>query len=198
MKFSGDTQKHASAQLFAWEAFERGVDVHLLAEPTKLEMLQKEYDTKKEQFKSQVQENVLKKYGGEEYLQVPPKSLLLAQTEDYIEYSRSGNVTSGEEQLVIRSRYEEDVYVNNHTSVWGSYWKNNCWSYKCCRSFVKVHTFTFLMQGCKNIYQYVPALIKVNKSNSRHSIISHDVYFSSTKRCLQMISIGIGYTGGPK
>lgn len=42
------------AQLFAWEAHDKGVDVHLLAEPTKLEILQKEYDKKKEQFKSQV------------------------------------------------------------------------------------------------------------------------------------------------
>lgn len=54
VRFTGDTQKHAVAQLFAWEAHEKGVDVHLLAEPTKLEILQKEYDKKKEQFKSQV------------------------------------------------------------------------------------------------------------------------------------------------
>lgn len=54
VRFTGDTQKHATAQLFAWEAYEKGVDVHLLAEPTKLEMLQKEYDKKKDQFKSQV------------------------------------------------------------------------------------------------------------------------------------------------
>ena len=92
VRFSGDTQKHAVAQLFAWEAYEKGVDVHLLAEPSKLEMLQKEYDKKKEQFKSQVQESILKCYGGEEHLQAPPKSLLLAQTEDYVEYSRYGKV----------------------------------------------------------------------------------------------------------
>ena len=92
VRFSGDTQKHAVAQLFAWEAYEKGVDVHLLAEPTKLEMLQQEYDKKKEQFKSQVQESILKHYGGEEHLQAPTKSLLLAQTEDYVEYSRYGKV----------------------------------------------------------------------------------------------------------
>ena len=39
--------------------------MHLLAEPTKLEMLEKEYDKKKEQFKSQVQESILKCYGGD-------------------------------------------------------------------------------------------------------------------------------------
>lgn len=92
VRFSGDTQKHSVAQLFAWEAYEKGVDVHLLAEPTKLEMLQKEYDKKKDQFKSQVQESILQRYGGEEHLHAPPKPLLLAQTEDYVEYSRYGKV----------------------------------------------------------------------------------------------------------
>ncbi|RZC40298.1 pre-mRNA-splicing factor Slu7 [Asbolus verrucosus] len=137
VRFTGDTTKHASAQLFAWEAYERGVDVHLLAEPTKLELLQKEYEKKKEQFKSKVQGSILEKYGGEEHLEAPPKSLLLAQTEDYVEYSRSGKVIKGQEKEVIRSKYEEDVYINNHTSVWGSYWKGGRWGYKCCYSFVK-------------------------------------------------------------
>lgn len=92
VRFSGDAQKHSVAQLFAWEAYEKGVDVHLLAEPTKLEMLQKEYNKKKDQFKSQVQERILQRYGGDKHLQAPPKSLLLGQTEDYVEYSRYGKV----------------------------------------------------------------------------------------------------------
>lgn len=137
VRFTGDTTKHATAQLFAWEAYEKGVDVHLLAEPTKLELLQKEYDKKKEQFKSKVQEDVLKKYGGEEHLQAPPKTLLLAQTEDYVEYSRSGKIIKGQEKEIIRSKYEEDVFINNHTSVWGSFWKGGQWGYKCCHSFIK-------------------------------------------------------------
>lgn len=88
MRFSGDTTNHARAQLFAWEAHEKGVDVHLLAEPTKLELLQKEYEKKKDEVKSNIQSTVLEKYGGQEHLEAPPKSLLLAQTEQYVEYSR--------------------------------------------------------------------------------------------------------------
>jgi len=38
----GDTQKHAKTQLFAWEAYEKGIDVHLLTDPTKLEILKQE------------------------------------------------------------------------------------------------------------------------------------------------------------
>ncbi|KAK6629412.1 mRNA splicing protein [Polyplax serrata] len=137
VRFSGDTQKHAVAQQFAWEAYEKGVDVHLLAEPTKLEMLQKVYEKKKEEFKNDVQSNVLDKYGGAEHLKVPPKSLLLAQTEHYVEYSRYGKVIKGEEKPIIRSKYEEDVHPGNHTSVFGSYWKSGQWGYKCCHSFSK-------------------------------------------------------------
>lgn len=92
VRFTGDTQKHATAQLFAWEAYEKGVDVHLLAEPTKLELLKREYEEKKEEFKHKVQEKVLDKYGGEEHLKVPPKELLFAQTEEYREYTRSGKL----------------------------------------------------------------------------------------------------------
>jgi pre-mRNA-processing factor SLU7 len=144
VRFTGDTTKHASAQLFAWEAYERGVDVHLLAEPTKLELLQKEYEKKKDQFKSKVQGSILEKYGGEEHLEAPPKTLLLAQTEDYVEYSRSGKVIKGQEKEIIKSKYEEDVYINNHTSVWGSYWRGGQWGYKCCHSFVKVECVVFV------------------------------------------------------
>lgn len=138
VRFSGDTTNHAKAQLFAWEAYEKGVDVHLLAEPTKLELLKKEYEKKKEQIKSTIQSDVLEKYGGEEHLKAPPKSLLLAQSEHYTEYSRSGKIVKGAEKQVIRSKYEEDVYINNHTSVWGSYWNQGQWGYKCCHSFIKV------------------------------------------------------------
>ncbi|CAG9863898.1 unnamed protein product [Phyllotreta striolata] len=137
VRFSGDTTNHARAQLFAWEAHGKGVDVHLLAEPTKLELLKKEYEKKKDEVKSNIQGTVLEKYGGEEYLEAPPKSLLLAQTENYVEYSRSGKVIKGAEKEVIRSKYEEDVYINNHTSVWGSYWRGGQWGYRCCYSFIK-------------------------------------------------------------
>nr|CAI5843977.1 unnamed protein product [Callosobruchus analis] len=145
VRFTGDTKNHAKAQLFAWEAHEKGVDVHLLAEPTKLELLKKEYQKKKEQIKSTIQQNVLERYGGEEHLKAPPKSLLLAQTEHYVEYSRSGKLITGVEKEVIRSKYEEDVFINNHTSVWGSYWKAGEWGYKCCHSFIKVHVFSVLL-----------------------------------------------------
>lgn len=136
-RFSGDTQQHANAQLFAWDAHEKGVDVHLLAEPTKLELLKQEYDKKRDELKDKARDSVIERYGGEEHLKAPPKPLLLAQTEHYVEYSRYGKIIKGQDRQVIRSKYEEDVYPNNHASIWGSYWQDGKWGYKCCYSFVK-------------------------------------------------------------
>ncbi|XP_043290176.1 pre-mRNA-splicing factor Slu7 [Venturia canescens] len=137
VRFSGDTQEHATAQLFAWDAHEKGVDVHLLAEPTKLELLKQAYDSKRDELKDKVRSSVIDRYGGEQHLQTPDPSLLLAQTENYVEYSRCGKIIKGQERQVIRSKYEEDVILNNHTSVWGSYWESFQWGYRCCHSFVK-------------------------------------------------------------
>lgn len=137
IRFSGDTQKHANAQLFAWDAHEKGVDVHLLAEPTKLELLKQEYDKKRDELKDKARDSIIERYGGEKHLEAPPKSLLLAQTEDYVEYSRYGKIIKGQDRQIVRSKYEEDVYPNNHTSVWGSYWQDGQWGYQCCRSFIK-------------------------------------------------------------
>lgn len=137
VRCSGDTLTHSQTQLFAWQAYEKGVDVHLLAEPTKAELLHQEFQVKKEEFKHSMKDGILEKYGGEEHLKVPPKQLIFAQTEDYVEYSRQGQVIKGTEKAIVRSKYEEDVYVNNHTSVWGSFWQDHKWGYKCCHSFVK-------------------------------------------------------------
>lgn len=66
--------------MFAWDAYEHGTDIHPQADPTKLELMHKEFKEKKKDFKSELQEGILEKYGGEEHLDAPPKELLLAQT----------------------------------------------------------------------------------------------------------------------
>lgn len=123
--------------VFAWEAYERGSEVHLQADPTKLEVLHRSFKVKKEDFKQEQRESILEKYGGQEHLDAPPRELLLAQTEDYVEYSRHGAVLKGLDKAVARSKYEEDVLINNHTCIWGSYWADGSWGYKCCHSMVK-------------------------------------------------------------
>lgn len=47
-----------------------------------------------------------------------------------------GQVIKGQE-AVVRSRYDEDVFPGNHSSVWGSYWADGKWGYACCKSHLK-------------------------------------------------------------
>ncbi|XP_069168447.1 pre-mRNA-splicing factor Slu7-like [Procambarus clarkii] len=138
-RFSGDTVDQAKAQLSALDAYEKGVDVSLQAEPTKLELPEKQFVNKMEEFNKKAFDDFLEKYGGKEHLNAPfpNRKLLISQTENYVEYSRNGEIIQRAEKQTVRSKYEEDVYPGNHTSVWGSYWQDGIWGYNCCHSFVK-------------------------------------------------------------
>lgn len=137
IRAKGDTLSMAHAQVFSWEAAEKGIDVHLQAEPTKLELLSKEYQSKKDVYKDKEKDTIFDKYGGTEHLEAPPKALLLAQTEEYVVYNRLGKVIEGQEKRHVKSKYVEDEYIQNHTTVWGSYWSAGKWGYQCCHSLVK-------------------------------------------------------------
>ena len=95
-------------QLFAWNAAARGNDVHMNANPTQGQLLHTEYQKKKEELKDTVKGSILSKYGGEEYLEKAPKELLQGQTEEYVEFSRTGQVVKGKERAAVRSKYPED------------------------------------------------------------------------------------------
>ncbi|XP_020979695.1 pre-mRNA-splicing factor SLU7 [Arachis ipaensis] len=52
-------------------------------------------------------------------------------------YDRAGRIIKGQEAALPRSKYEEDVYINNHTTVWGSWWRDHQWGYKCCKQTIR-------------------------------------------------------------
>ncbi|WWD18470.1 pre-mRNA-splicing factor SLU7 [Kwoniella shandongensis] len=137
-RFSGDASNIQKLQLFAWQSSQRGNNVNILANPTAGELLHKEFQKKKEVLKDTSKVSILAKYGGEEHLERLPRELLNGQTEDYVEYSRSGQVVKGREKAKARSKYEEDIFVNNHTCVWGSYYdiETSQWGYGCCHSIL--------------------------------------------------------------
>ncbi|KAK4054228.1 mRNA splicing protein [Microbotryomycetes sp. JL201] len=146
-KFAGDNfARHSGGaldvqqmQLFAWQSEQRGNDVHLNSNPTQTHLLHKEYLKKKDELKDTSSASILEKYGGEQYLQRMPKELLGGQTENYVEYSRTGQVIKGQERAKAKSKYDEDVYPGNHTSVWGSWYSTvtGKWGFACCHSCVK-------------------------------------------------------------
>ena len=47
--------------------------------------------------------------------------LRLGQTESYSVYAKDGRVVKGAGKVIPKTKYEEDVFANNHTSVWGSF-----------------------------------------------------------------------------
>jgi pre-mRNA-processing factor SLU7 len=130
-RFSGDASKLAAMQLYEYDAYEKGQDLHLQADPTSIELMNKIFREKKEALQSSKVNKVLEKYGGQEHLEAPPAELLFAQTEDYAEYTRSGALRTGKEKAIVRSKYEEDVHSHNHTCVWGSFFDRQSfkWGY---------------------------------------------------------------------
>ncbi|KAH3723299.1 pre-mRNA-splicing factor SLU7 [Pelomyxa schiedti] len=132
----GDATKFNDMQLYSWEAYERGQDVHLQAAPSQAELLYREFKSKKEALADHHRKQLFDKYGGEEHLTPAPEAENLAQTELYVEYTRAGEVRRSEKGPA-KSRWEEDVFINNHTAVWGSWWQEGKWGYQCCHSTIK-------------------------------------------------------------
>lgn len=137
IRYNEDTHEINNRQMFAWDVSNKGDELHLQADPTLAEMMHKQHREKKETFKTTQRGSVLDKYGGQEYLKAPPKELLIAQSEHYIEYSKGGRVIKGQEIAKVRSKYEEDQFPGNHTSIWGSFWRDGRWGFACCHSHAK-------------------------------------------------------------
>jgi len=139
VRSTGDARKLAELQLYQFEAYDKGQNLHMNADPTTVEVMNKMYREKKEKLKDGKANKILEKYGGQEHMEAPPAELLYAQTETYVEYDRSGGVKRGGEKAIARSKYEEDVYTNNHTAVWGSYFDRQTmrWGYADDHSTVR-------------------------------------------------------------
>jgi pre-mRNA-processing factor SLU7 len=121
--------------LFSVTAYEKGQDTHLQATPSQAEAAYKAFQMKKASLQGQTKSALLDKYGSA--AEAPTEEVLaLRGTEAYVEYDAAGRVIRGQE-VKARSRYEEDVYPGNHTSVWGSWWKDGVWGYACCCSAIK-------------------------------------------------------------
>ena len=129
---SGEVKAVGALQLFAFAKNEDGEEVHLNAAPSQAELQYQAEQKRRMEAANRHRASVLDKYGGTKHLKVPAKELLLAQSENYVEYSEDGKVIKGHEPAIPKSKYAEDVYENNHAAVWGSYWKDGKWGYACC------------------------------------------------------------------
>ena len=137
MRASGDAAEFAKAQHYAWETQERDGDkaLHLQAMPTSGEFIRKKQLEEKQKAKGDQRKALLAKYGAQDNFQQQRPDV--AETERYVEYDDRGKVVKGEPAKKVKSKYAEDVFVNNHTSVWGSWWSDFKWGYACCHSTSK-------------------------------------------------------------
>ena len=155
-RISGDAVQLAETQLFAWDAVDKGVsELHPQANPSQAELMKKKFKSKSAEIQLQKKKKVLEKYGGQEYLdgsgglagalEEKKKPSVQASTADErkirfgvsttaVEYSRDGRMIKGPGQkaskmVAQKSKYEEDVFTNGHTAVWGSYFHIGAWSW---------------------------------------------------------------------
>lgn len=139
MRASGDAAEFEKAQRYAWEMQERGDKnkVHLQANPTSGEYFRKKEQQEAEAKREAQQKLLLEKYGDQGNVKANPnKDIAVVESEKFVEYDEYGGI-KGALAAKAKSQYAEDVFINNHTSVWGSWWKDFQWGYACCYSTVK-------------------------------------------------------------
>lgn len=138
MRSSGDAAEFEKMQRLAWQSRERGdkIKMHLQANPTEGELYRKTQLVEQDQKKTEEKKRLLDKYGGAEHLNNVPLEKDVMESEIYVEYTPGGEI-KGREKIVGKSKYVEDKYYGNHTSVWGSWWNDFQWGYICCHSLIK-------------------------------------------------------------
>ncbi|RAK96536.1 mRNA splicing protein SLU7 [Aspergillus ibericus CBS 121593] len=138
VRASGDAAEFEKAQRYAWESQERGSQkIHLQANPTAGEVMRKKEEAETVAKREAQRKALLEKYGGQEHLDPTPlRDTMVVENERFVEYDETGAV-KGAPKKAAKSKYAEDIFSNNHTSVWGSWWHNFEWGYTCCFSTVK-------------------------------------------------------------
>ncbi len=132
LRGSGDAAEFEKAQRYAWETQEKSGDTtqHLQANPTAGEFYRRRPRRRRNR-------SVPRRRGGSgkkvrrrrRRRLVPPevlRQMAVTESEHFVEYDEAGLI-KGAPRKAGKSKYAEDVYINNHTSVWGSWWHN----FKC-------------------------------------------------------------------
>lgn len=140
MRSSGEAGDFEKAQRYAWEAQEQSGDTtqHLQANPTAGAFYRKKEQLETESKRAERENQLLQKYGGADQKSLPAslRDMAFAESETFVEYDEAGLI-KGLPRKEAKSKYAEDILINNHKSIWGSWWSNFKWGYACCHSSVK-------------------------------------------------------------
>ena len=158
-RISGDAVGLAETQLFAWDASDKGkMAIHPQANPSEAELLKKREKSKMTDHKAQQKKAVLDKYGGSEYLDgadglatekqkdagasAAERKARFGVSVTQEEYTRDGRLIKGGvavKREALISKYQEDIFVNGHKTVWGSYFHKGAfrWGYTDDHSLIR-------------------------------------------------------------
>lgn len=139
MRASGDAGEFEKAQKYAWESQEKGGDtkLHLQANPTSGEYYRRKEMEEAEAKKAAQKKMLAEKYGtSSNAMPAALRNAAVMENERYVEYDERGAI-KGAPKAIAKSKYKEDVLINNHKSTWGSWWSNFKWGYSCCHSIIK-------------------------------------------------------------
>ncbi|KAM0816553.1 putative Pre-mRNA-splicing factor SLU7 [Seiridium cardinale] len=139
LRGSGDAAEFEKATKYAWEKQEKTGDTsqHLQANPTAGEFYRKKEKEEAERKKAERLKTLQEKYGGDVHaMPAALKDMAVTESESFVEYDEAGLI-KGAPRASAKSKYAEDVFINNHTSVFGSWWSNFKWGYACCHSLMK-------------------------------------------------------------
>lgn len=158
---ASDAAAFEKAQKYAWESSEgraassvpsnnetpvpqQSSKVHLEANPTASALALKQHEAEQAAKKAQQQTYLASKYGIDNDKSAQPKKVsTITTTSTYTTYDPATGLELDPRtnkpflKPVARSKYPEDIYPGNHTSVFGSWWREGQWGYQCCHSFVK-------------------------------------------------------------
>ena len=99
--------------------------------------MKREFHAKKAKLEKDTKQSILSRYGGDEHRKQAPAGLLTGVSEVEQRFDTRGReLTAHGEVAVAKSKYEEDVFPGNHSSVYGSWFNTNTmeWGYQCCFS----------------------------------------------------------------
>lgn len=171
---AGDAAEFEKAARYAWEAQERGDKdaAHLQANPTAGALNRKRELEADEAKKSATKKMLLDKYGVQESYAVKDKTSVV-ENETYVEYDSRGRVKGHGAVGKKKSMYVEDVLINNHTAVWGSWWRDFKWGYACCHSVMK-NSYCVGPEGLKAVLEAEAQSQLVSTNETRHTDATDD------------------------
>ena len=133
-RLSGDTMNLIEQENFTWQHVKQNnSELNSVAMPTLTEMLFKKSRAQSNIAKGKMYEEIQQRYGGSQHFADRIEDLI-ASKEQYEEYDENGKIVNRHLSAKQgKSKYPEDVYPQDHTNVWGSWWNKELgWGFACC------------------------------------------------------------------